>query len=201
MFARRRAGARQDVSSWGIDAPPQWGPMPTDAEPRDQVLQVMHETAARLTTDAEAAERCAELMVAAQPGYVDQGLIGLAAWVPDPVAGIPQGVLLVDVWAADGSTPADLAARAAVASLPEGTVVVDRSITETTLAAGPAVAITATGHDAGGSTELIAHWVVFPPGCLVVFSLRFSTGALHLAEEFLEQAALIAASLSVELEA
>ena len=201
MFGRKRPEGRRDVAAWGIDAPPQWGSMPTVAEPRDEVLAAIRGTAETLTTDAEAAERCAELMTRALPGYVDQGLIGLAVWVPDPVAGVPEGVMLVEVWNADGSTASDLAERAAAAPLAPGTVVLDRSITETTLEAGPAVAVTATGHDEGGTTELTVHWAVFPPDCLVVFSLRFSTGALHLTEEFLEQAAVIAASLSVELEA
>ena len=104
MFGRKRAETRRDVASWGIDAPPQWGPMPTEAGPREEVEAMVRETAGALTADAEGAQRCADLMLAAHPGYVDQGLIGAAVWVPDPVAGVPQGVLLVEVWREDRNT-------------------------------------------------------------------------------------------------
>lgn len=190
---------------YDLAGPPTWGPLPLDPQSGDTagaVRRAVGELAADLTSGPEAASRCEQVLLRAQPGYVDQGHQAVFVWVADPEDGTPTGVLVVELLVHDtddGVARADAFEQALppASSRPE---VVRQDVVRERVPAGEAVVVSALGADQQGDLEESLTFVVFPDGATDALELSFATGGLHLADLMVADARTIVETLRVTLE-
>ena len=183
------------ITAWDIGAPADWAALPLEPLDRPETRQRIREAAEELA-DGEGARRLERFLLAAQPGLLDDPLVLLAVWVPDREAGIPQGVLKVELLTdADLETFESMVTHAA--PLP-GQERLHLEVLRTELPAGPAVVVDHQGA-VDGVVEQYLQLCVFPPGTTDAVSLGFATTALHLVEDLALAARTIAESLVVRL--
>lgn len=193
------------LAAWDIAAPPTWGGLPLvpldDADPyaAQLVRAELEATAADLTTDVEAQERLLGELTRIQPTVAHEGLALLAAWVPDPIAGVIMGMMTAELMAdAQGCPMAQF--RAELRPEPvDGGSVLRFDVDEVELPAGPALLIDALGSDEAGDVHASVRFVCYPPGASEAVILTFDTTALHLSEELVADAWAVARSMVLEL--
>lgn len=195
---RTRTGGLQ---GYQVGAPTTWGVLPRepvdgpDAGPARRAIAAL---AADLTTDAEAAARCEQHLLLAQPALVAQGPLAVAAWVPDPVSGVPAGVLVIEHVVDDGvAAPETFLAGLQDRRPRDGEQELRFEIERTRVPAGEALVLNALGADEQGDLEESVTYVVFPDTCRDAISLTFATGELHLAAEMARDAAAVVETLTV----
>lgn len=195
---RERAGG---LLGYQLGAPVTWGVLPSD--PVDgpdpaAARQAISALAADLTTDAEAASRCEQHLLLAQPDLVAPPHLSVAVWVPDPLFGVPCGVMRAEHLVGDdgaAATAEDLLSALDPTGV-EGEVL-RYEVERTRVSAGEAVVVRALVADAAGALEESVTWFVFPDGCRDAVLLAFATSDVHLAPLLTADARAVADNLSV----
>ncbi len=195
---RATAGA---LDGYQLGAPATWGALPSD--PVDgpdpgAARQAISALAASLTTDAEAASVCEQHLMLAQPAMVAEPHLAVCVWVPDPLVGLPSGVLVVDLLIDDAhgvALPENYLA-ALGRDVPMGRVE-RQDVQRVQVPAGEAVVVSALARDEAGALEESLTYVVFPDNSRDAIELNFATSDLHLAEAMVEDAQAIVDTLTV----
>lgn len=199
MAADHHAG--KVITGHDLGAPTTWGLLPLerlDGSDGPATRRMIAAVAADLTTDAGAASRLEQELLRVQPALVAQGALAVAVWVPDPIAGLPLGHLVVELLVGDGTTPEQYAASLDPRPRP-GQSVLRFDVEQLSVPAGPAVVVDTVGAEARGEVEEVITYVVFPDGTTDAMSLTFATTALHLGGELAGDARAIADTLTVTL--
>lgn len=205
MFGRKKDDETgRTIASFDLGAGPTWAALSLadpDRPGGQQLLRPFDEVAAELTTDAAAAGRLTSELEAAFPGLVEAQphaqLLGV--WVPDPVAGATQAVLVLELLVGEGATLDDLEASLSARTAVPGREVLSMTTVRTDLPAGPALVADVTSGEPGAPVEFQRTVWVAPTDCDDMVSLSFSTTALHLVDDVQEEAVLVADSLTLEL--
>lgn len=205
MFARKKTDHVADrIESFDIAAGPEWAALSL-ADPAvlggQRLLRPLEEVADELTTDADGAARLrAELdlafprMIEAQP-HAQM----LAVWVPDPVAGLTQAVLTVELLLGEGATLDDIESSIVDRTAAPGREVLTVATARLQLPAGPALVTDLTSGAAREPIEFQRIIWVAPEASGDLVSLAVATTALHLVDDVQDEAEQIAASLVLVL--
>lgn len=190
------------IVGYDLAAPTTWGLLPAVPVDTPEGVEARREIAALaadLTTDADAASRLEQLLLAAQPALLrQQPALAVAVWVPDPVAGFPQAHLVVELLVGDGTTADGYAASLDPTPRP-GQRVLRFDAERTRLPAGDTVVVSMAGSEGDGEIEEQLSFVVFPEDSIDALSLTFATNALHLGDDLAADAWTIAESLTVTI--
>lgn len=195
-----RAGRAQEIVGYDLGAGPSWAGVPLvdpDGPDGPAARQQIAEVAADLTTDAEGAARLEQELLGALPGLLARPCLLVAVWVPDPIAGVTQGMVTLELLVGDGTTIDGY--EAALDPGRGGQQVTRFETYRTEVPAGPCLVVDAVGSEGGGPLEHVLSYVVFPDGTDDGVSLTFATTALHLVDDLAVEAREIAESLVVEL--
>lgn len=196
MIGRRTP---QVIAGWDVGAPPDWAALPlasVDGPEGQSVLGTLRTLAEGLAVGEDARARLTQFLVSAQPGLLEDHLILLGVWVPDPEAGVPQGVVKAELLLEADRDGFEGLVHAS--DPPPGQERLHLETFRVDLPAGPAVLVDHQGV-VDGTVEQYLQFVVFPGGTTDAISLAFSTTALHRVEEFAVAARDIADSLVVQL--
>lgn len=195
---RERAGG---LLGYQLGAPVTWGVLPSD--PVDgpdpaAARQAISALAADLTTDAEAASRCEQHLLLAQPQLVAPSHLAVGVWVPDPLHGLPCGAVHVEHVVGEDGAVATAERLLEVLEPPDGeTGVLRYEVERTRVTAGEAVVVSELATAASGVLVESVTYFVFPDLCRDAVRLAFTTADLHLAAQLVEDARAVADNLTV----
>jgi hypothetical protein len=193
------------IVDFQLGPPPTWAAIPVAPQEGEWPLAV----ADRLTDNDAAHKRLAIGLMPAHRDLIGPGPHAMAAiWVPDPGTGDPQGVLTVDLVLADPGRPLSTEYYRHLISRTQrpGTTVLDQSVEDITLPAGPAVRererIARSAGRLFSRRQTVYECVmftVFPTGASDALQLTFSTDALDFGDAMAADADATATTLNVLL--